>query len=149
MRVKPPISQWVSGFQIYVVCALRIAVLNCSHVNVELAVQSTVCKVMYFPPLWCTWIQWDEQPCGAVSLHLLQRKHKQLSWFRPYQTPNYLWWEESNWSPLEIGLNMSKKAKPEWGLQWRQVRRSQAEIKMTNPYCRVCNFKWDLWVWLS
>lgn len=98
MGVKFSISQSVSGFQISGARALRFALLNCSCVNVELACNFLISSVKgdAFPPIQCTWIQWDERPSGAVSLHLVQRKHKQLGWLRLYQTPNYLWWEEKN-----------------------------------------------------
>lgn len=152
MGLKFSISQSVSGFQISVARALRLAVLNCSCVNVELACNFLISSVKgdAFPPIQSTWIQWDEQPSGAVSLNLVQRKHKQLSWLRLYQTPNYLWWEEKNltwayWRQVWI----CQRKQNQWGPQWRWMRRGQVEIKMKNPYCRVLIVKCGLWVWLN
>lgn len=53
------VSLWFSD--LYCLCS-KVCSLNCSHVNTELAVWSTLCKVIHTPPLWCTWIQWDELP---------------------------------------------------------------------------------------
>lgn len=79
----------------------KVVLPSCSYLNVQLLIlelaawSPALYKVMYSSRLWHTWIQWDEQPAGAVSLHLLQRKQRQLIWFRLYQTLSWLWWEKN------------------------------------------------------